>query len=131
MHPSCLKDSLGFVSLRSSGNTETKAAMKSQLDVCLRLILVNQSQRVIALLLVFYFLTFLCFYLPILRKPPAEKGRIQAVLASRDLTESRERAAKAPSIPTLAVHIWALPASHREKPLLSRMAKSPTSCGIS
>ena len=42
MHPSCLKDSLGFVSLRSSGNTETKAAMKSQLDVCLRLILVNQ-----------------------------------------------------------------------------------------
>ena len=50
--------------------------------------------------------------LPILRKPPAEKGRIQAVLASRDWTESRERAARAPSTPTLAVHSWALPASH-------------------
>ena len=42
--------------------------------------------------------------LPILRKPPAEKGRIHAVLASRDWTESRERAARAPSTPTLAVH---------------------------
>ena len=47
-----------------------------------------------------------------MRKPPAEKGRIQAVLASRDWTESRERAARAPSTPTLAVHSWALPASH-------------------
>ena len=50
--------------------------------------------------------------IPILRKPPAENGRIQAVLASRDCTESRDRAVKAPSTPTLAVHICAFPASH-------------------
>ena len=85
---------------------------------------------------------------PMLRKPPAEKGRIQVVLASREWTESRERAANAPSIPTLAVQIWAFPASHLnsqppillvltsiqchlEKPLFSNIAKSPTSCGIS
>ena len=47
-----------------------------------------------------------------LRNPPAENGKIQEVLASRDLTESRERAAMAPNMPTLAVQIWALPASH-------------------
>ena len=134
MQPSCLTDSFGFVSLRSSGNTETKAAITSHLN-CLSVWFCSiNSQRVNALTLhngiAHINSTFLC-YLPIFRKPPAEKGRIQAVLASRDLTESRERAAKAPNIPTLAVHIWALPASHREKPLLSKIAKSPTSCGIS
>ena len=40
-----------------------------------------------------------------LRKPPAENGRIQEVLASRESTESRERAARAPNMPTLAVQI--------------------------
>ena len=40
-----------------------------------------------------------------LRNPPAENGRIQEVLASRDLTESNDNAAIAPNIPTLAVHI--------------------------
>ena len=49
---------------------------------------------------------------PMLRKPPAEKGRIQLARASSDLTESRESAATAPSIPTLAVQACALPASH-------------------
>ena len=39
------------------------------------------------------------------RKPPAEKGRIQEVLTSIEWTESRERAARAPNIPTLAVQI--------------------------
>lgn len=33
MQPSCLNDSLGFVSLRSSGNTETKAAIRVQLVI--------------------------------------------------------------------------------------------------
>ena len=37
------------------------------------------------------------------RNPPAEKGKIQAVLASKDWTESNERAAKAPITPTPAV----------------------------
>ena len=43
--------------------------------------------------------------LPMFRKPPAEKGRIQEVLTSIEWTESRERAARAPNIPTLAVQI--------------------------
>ena len=33
IQPSCLNDSLGFVSLRSSGNTETKAAIRVQLVI--------------------------------------------------------------------------------------------------
>ena len=66
MHPSCFIASFGFVSLISSGSTDTRA---------------------------------------MLRNPPAENGRIQVVLASRDWTESRESAAIAPNIPTLAVHI--------------------------
>ena len=41
--------------------------------------------------------------IPMFRNPPAEKGKIQAVLASKDWTESNERAAKAPITPTPAV----------------------------
>eukprot|EP00091_Calanus_sinicus_P007131 TRINITY_DN18023_c0_g1_i1.p1 TRINITY_DN18023_c0_g1~~TRINITY_DN18023_c0_g1_i1.p1 ORF type:complete len:175 (+),score=23.08 TRINITY_DN18023_c0_g1_i1:221-745(+) len=67
----------------------------------------------------------------ILRNPPAENGKIHEVLASNDWTESKDKAAMAPSIPTLAVHIWAFPASHLENPLLRSIAKSPISCGIS
>ena len=38
-----------------------------------------------------------------LGKPPAEKGKIQAVLASNECTESNDRATMAPSTPTPAV----------------------------
>ena len=91
MQPSCFMASLGSVSLINSGKTETRAENNNALDK---------------------YKTSYWKSLPILRKPPAENGKIQEVLASRDWTESRDKAAMAPSMPTLAVHIWAFPASH-------------------
>ena len=45
----------------------------------------------------------------------------RAIIVSKDDTsESRQRATRAPSSPTLAVQIWAFPASQRLNPLLKK-----------
>lgn len=68
----------------------------------------------------------------ICRKPPAVNGMIQEVRASMaDVTLVPPMATRAPTRPAPAVNNCALAASHRLKPELRRMAKSPTSCGIS
>ena len=46
----------------------------------------------------------------------------RAIIVSKDDTsESRQRATRAPSSPTLAVQIWAFPASQRLNPLLNKL----------
>lgn len=66
------------------------------------------------------------------RNPPAVNGMIQEVLASiADVTPDPPMATKAPRRPAVAVRSCALAASHLENPDRRRIAKSPTSCGIS
>lgn len=66
------------------------------------------------------------------KNPPAVNGIIQDVRASMaDVTPEPPIATRAPKRPAPAVHNCARAASHRENPERSKMAKSPTSCGIS
>lgn len=68
----------------------------------------------------------------ICRKPPAVNGIIHDVRASRAVVAPEPPiATNAPIKPAPAVNNCALAASHRVKPDRRRMAKSPTSCGIS
>lgn len=53
------------------------------------------------------------------------------ILPTAEVAPLRATAVRAPIIPVDAVTIWARAASHRENPDLRRMAKSPTSWGIS
>lgn len=66
------------------------------------------------------------------KKPPAVNGIIQDVRASKAfVTFVPPTATSAPSKPVPAVKSCALAASQRLKPDRKRIAKSPTSCGIS
>lgn len=66
------------------------------------------------------------------KKPPAVNGMIHDVRASiADVTFVPPIATSAPISPAPAVSNWAFAASHRLNPDRKRMAKSPTSCGIS
>lgn len=66
------------------------------------------------------------------RNPPAVNGMIQDVLASNaEVTLDPKIATTAPNRPAVAVNNCALAASQRLNPDLSRIAKSPNSCGIS
>lgn len=66
------------------------------------------------------------------KKPPAVNGVIHDVRASIALvTFVPKMATKAPTKPAPAVSNCALAASQRLKPDRSKIAKSPTSCGIS
>lgn len=53
------------------------------------------------------------------------------ILPTAEVAPLSATAVRAPIIPVDAVTIWARAASHRENPDLRRMAKSPTSWGIS
>lgn len=67
----------------------------------------------------------------IYRNPPEVKGRIQATVSPAPFGDCAHIAKQAPTIPPRAVESCILAALQRSNPARSRIAKSPTSCGIS